>query len=82
MAKRIIRSYAETLGMLSRGRFLEKADAELARVLEALEHMPDEKGKAQLTVTLDLSFVQGRVDIKPSVKAKLPEEKGFSGTPF
>jgi len=82
MAKRIIRSFAETLGLLSRGRFVEKCDDQLARVMEALDACPDEKGKASLTVTFDFAFVQGRVDVKPTVKAKLPEEKGFSATPF
>lgn len=82
MANRIIRSFAQTLGLLSRGHFVEKCDDQLARVMEALDACPDEKGKATLTVTFDFSFVQGRVDIKPTVKAKLPEEKGFAATPF
>jgi hypothetical protein len=82
MAKRVIRSFVETLGLLSRGRFVEKCDAELARLIEALEASPDEKGKATVTVALELTFLAGRVDIKPTVKSKLPEEKGFPGTPF
>ncbi|VTZ24052.1 hypothetical protein MPC1_16100002 [Methylocella tundrae] len=27
-------------------------------------------------------YDSGRLEIKPSIKSKLPEEKAFSGTPF
>ena len=50
--------------------------------MQALDALPDGKGKVTLTVTLDIAFQEGRVDVKPSVKSKLPEEKSFGATPF
>lgn len=79
---RTIRSFTEMLGLLSRGRFSEKLDEHLAKSLEALEGLPNEKGTAKITVEVTFNFENGALDIKPSVKSKLPEEKGFSGTTF
>jgi hypothetical protein len=80
--KRTIRKFDELIGLLSRGRFAEKCDEHLTHALETLEALPGEKGVATLTVTLTFNYESGRIDIKPVVKSKLPEEKGFSGTPF
>ncbi len=82
MAIRTIRKFDETLGLLNRGRFAEKCDEHLTHALETLEALPGEKGTATITVTLTVTYDSGRVDLKPSVKSKLPEEKAFSGTPF
>lgn len=82
MSARPIRSFTEILGLLSRGRFSERLDEELAEAISTLENLPNEKGTATIAVTLTLSFQSGRLDIKPAVKAKLPEEKSFSDTPF
>lgn len=79
---RLIRSLTDMLGMLSRGRFAEKCDEHLNTALETLKAIPSEKGSATLTITLTLNYESGRIDIKPAIKSKLPEEKAFSGTPF
>lgn len=79
---RTIRSFTETLGLLSRGTFAEKCDTHLAEALETLEALPSEKGTATITIQVTLNYESGRIDIKPSVKSKLPEEKAFGGTPF
>lgn len=79
---RPIRRFEEMLGILSRGRFAEKCDEHLANVLETLEALPNEKGTATMTLTVTFTYESGRIDIKPAVKSKLPEEKAFSGTPF
>jgi hypothetical protein len=50
--------------------------------IASLENQPTEKGSATITLTVTLNFESGRLDIKPSVKSKLPEEKSFAGTPF
>ena len=81
-AARLIRNITDVLGMLSRGRFAEKCDEHLATALETLEAIPSEKGTATITITLTLNYESGRIDIKPAVKSKLPEEKAFSGTPL
>ncbi len=82
MSPRPIRRFSEMLGLLSRGRFEEKCDEHLTHAIETLEALPGEKGAATLTVTITLNFESGRLDVKPAVKSKLPEDKGFSGTPF
>ena len=79
---RAIRKFDETLGLLSRGTFAEKCDEHLTHALETLEALPGERGTAVITVTLTLNYDSGRIDIKPGVKSKLPEEKAFTGTPF
>ena len=82
MSTKPIRSFTDLVGVLSRGRFSEKCDQHLTDAMQALDALPDGKGKVTLTVTLDIAFQEGRVDVKPSVKSKLPEEKSFGATPF
>jgi hypothetical protein len=82
MSNRPIRRFADMLGLLNRGKFVEKCDEHLAEALTTLEALPGEKGTATLDVKITITFESGRLDIKPSVKSKLPEEKAFSGTPF
>lgn len=82
MTSRCIRSFTETLGFLNRGRFSEKCDEHLQRAIEELQNSTAEKGVATVTVTLTIAYDQERIEVKPSIKSKLPEEKGFTGTPF
>lgn len=82
MSNRPIRSFVAMLGLLNRGRFVEKCDEHLAKAMAELEALPNEKGTATITLGITINFESGRLDIKPSVKSKLPEEKGFNGTPF
>jgi len=79
---RTIRNFAEMLGLLNRGRFSEKCNEHLNSALETLEALPSEKGTAKITLEVTINYEGGRLDIKPSVKSKLPEEKAFSSTPF
>ena len=79
---RTLRSFREMLGLLSRGDFSQKLDEELTQVVEALEQMPGDKGKAVMTVQITFNYELGRVDIDPSVKTKLPETAKFMKTPF
>lgn len=79
---RTIRSFVEMLGLLSRGRFCERLDEELTEAIAALEALPNEKGSATISVDISLHFQNGRLDIKPKVKAKLPEAAAFTDTPF
>ena len=55
--------------ILNRGRFVEKCDEHLAKAMTELEALPNEKGTATITLAV-------------TIKSKLPEEKGFNGTPF
>jgi hypothetical protein len=77
---RVIREFATVLNLLSRGRFVEKIDEKLAEAMTALNAHPDDKAKASVTLTFEFTRVQERVGIKPSIKLKLPEEKGFAET--
>ena len=79
---RPMRRLTDVLPLLSRGRFVEKCDEHMAHALETLAALPEGKGVAQITITLSIAYDTERVEIKPTVKSKLPEEKGFSGTPF
>lgn len=82
MTNRPIRKFTEMLGLLSRGKFSERLDEELAEAIATLEQQPNDQGKATITVTIGLKYQNGRLDIQPAVKAKLPEGQGFSDTPF
>lgn len=79
---RPIRRIADVLGLLNRGRFVEKCDEHLATAIETLEALPDEKGTAKITIEITVAYQAGRVDIRPAVKLKLPDEKAFTETPF
>lgn len=79
---RTIHSFTDMLALLSRGKFVEKCDEHLQNAISTLEALPDESGKVTITMTVDVIYLSGRVDIRPAIKSKLPEEKGFNGTPF
>ena len=70
------------LQTINRGMFADRLDADMAAAIEALEALPNERGTATMNVTISISIDSGRVDIKPSVKTKLPEGKAFTSTPF
>ena len=79
--ERIIRDFPTVLKLPGGGKFAARVDEKLALALETLAGMADEGGKATLTLTFDFSRAQERVDIKGTVKLKLPEEKGFPEYP-
>lgn len=82
MAARPIRKLFEVMGLLDRGRFAEACDEGLEKALTTLASLPGEKGKATLTVTLDIAYDKGRIDVLPGFKAKLPDNLAFGRTPF
>jgi hypothetical protein len=79
---RPIRSFVSMLGLLSRGRLIEKLDEAMAETLAALKVHPSNKAKAKITLEVAFEYNDGRIEIVPSVKSKLPEEKGLGGTPL
>jgi len=79
---RPIRNFVEMLGLLNRGKFVDKCNEHLTTALETLEALPNEKGTATVTIAVTINYDSGRLDIKPAIKSKLPEEKAFSSTPF
>lgn len=79
---RVLRSFREMLGLLSRGDFSRKLDEEMNNCLEALEAMPADKGKAEMTIKVIFNYELGRIDVDPKVTVKLPETAKFMKTPF
>ena len=79
---RMIRNFCEMLGLLSRREFSRRLDEELTLVLDALETMQADAGKAKITVEIVFSYELGRIDIIPTFKTKLPETAKFMKTPF
>ena len=79
---RTIRNFTEMLGLLSRGRFQDKLNEELSHAIEVLEALSSEKGSATISVNITLNYQGGRMDVKPTVKCKLPEGAAFQDTPF
>lgn len=82
MAPRLIRRFTETLSLLDRGAFENKLNAALSEAVENLVNQPTEKGKASLTVTLDLNYDKGMLQVMPSLKSKLPEAERSGATIF
>ena len=79
---RVLRTFREMLGLLSRGDFSRKLDDEMELAIQALENMPGDSGKAEMTIKVVFKYELGRVDIDASYKTKLPETARFMKTPF
>ena len=77
---RTIRTLSELLGLLDRGRVGEALDEHMRQLIKALEDLPSEKGKARLTLDIDVAFQGGQFSILPSIKMKLPQGKAFNPT--
>ncbi len=82
MAARVIRSFFQAIGIMHRGRVEEKLNTELARLLEAVEQHPEEKASGTLTLTVTVTKLGDRLDVKPKVEAKLPKDKDFGSATF
>ena len=82
MSGQVIHEFLKALGVLHRGRFVEKCNAEMAKLLAALEEHPDEKVSGTITVTVTVTKLGDRLDVTPKVEAKPPKERGFGGVTF
>ena len=79
---RPFRRLVDVLSILSKGRFVEKCDEHFVK---AIEHLQAQRGGGTATLTLTLTIKlddEGRADLVPAIKSKLPEEKGFQSTPL
>jgi len=79
---RMLRTFREMIGVLSRGDFSRHLDAEMEKAIEALEACPADKCKAEITVKVTFDYELGRIDVKAECKTKLPETAKFMKTPF
>lgn len=82
MAPRVIRSFLQAIGLLHRGRVEEKLNSELARLIESVEQHPEEKASGSITLTLTVTKLADRIDVKPKVETKLPKDKDFPSSTF
>ncbi|MFC3693391.1 hypothetical protein [Chenggangzhangella methanolivorans] len=82
MTSRPIRNFLELVGILQRGVVAEKLNEALATTVETLQALPGGKGKAVITLTVEVACDQDRIDVLPAIKCKLPEDKAFARTPF
>lgn len=79
---RVLRSFREMIGLLSRGDFSNHLDEKMTEAIDALEACPADKCKAEITVKVTFDYELGRVDVKAEVKTKLPDTAKFMKTPF
>lgn len=79
---RVLRTFREMLGLMSRGDFSRHLDEKMTEAIEALEACPADKCKAEMTVKIVFDYELGRIDVKGEVKTKLPETAKFMKTPF
>lgn len=79
---RMLRSFREMLGLLSRGDVSRHLDEKLTEAVQAVEDCPADKCKAEITLKVTLEYELGRVDIKTDIKSKLPDTTKFMKTPF
>jgi hypothetical protein len=79
---RLLRTFREMLGLLSRGDFSRKLDEEMENLVATLEAAPGDSVKAEMTVKIVFKYELGRLDIDPTYKVKLPDTARFMKTPF
>lgn len=79
---RMLRTFRELIGLLSRGDFARHLDSQMEQAIAALEECPADKCKAEITVKITLDYELGRIDVKGESKVKLPDTVKFMKTPF
>lgn len=79
---RVLRSFREMIGLLSRGDFDRHCNTLLTEAIHAVENCPADKCKAEIVVKITLDYELGRIDIKADAKSKLPDTTKFMKTPF
>ena len=79
---RVLRTFREMMGLLSRGDFSRHCDQLMNEAIDALEASPADKCKAEITIKVSLEYELGRIDIKADAKSKLPDTVKFMKTPF
>lgn len=79
---RVLRTFREMLGLLSRGEFSRHLDEKMDEAIQALEACPSDKCKAEITVKITFEYELGRIDVKGETKVKLPDTAKFMKTPF
>lgn len=82
MTARPIGRLTELLQMLDRGEFDRACNDALAQAIAHLESLPKGQGTAKIMIELSIAYQDGRVDLQPILKSKLPEGQAFGRTPM
>ena len=72
---RVIRDFRTITELIARGRLVEKLDAQILNLIEALEDSDDDKSKASLQLTLTFQRIGEKTDIRATYKATPPPDK-------
>lgn len=75
---RLIRRFSEVLGMIDRGKLEASLNEALRESLETIRAQPGEKGKATITLTVEVAAQGEMVQLKPKLTVKLPEGGGYA----
>ncbi len=77
---RTIRDFLTVLKVFPRDSLVERLDAKMRELLEALDASHDEKAKGSLTLTVTFQRLGDRKDIHAAVKLALPPEAAVPPT--
>ena len=79
---RLPHDFLQTTALLNRGRFVERVNAEVSKLLESLEGMPDATGAGSLTLAFKFQSIGGEIKLSATVKSSLPQLPALSPTTF
>ena len=82
MSRHLPRDFLQTTGLLNRGRFVERVNEAVGRVLQALEDMPDATGKGSVALTFKFNSRGGEITLAADVKTTLPNLPPLAPTTF
>jgi hypothetical protein len=74
----VIRSLSQVIGMIDRGAFQKSADEALREAIESVRAQPGEKGKATITLEMEVAVQGEMIQFKPKLKCKLPDGQSFA----
>lgn len=77
MKEGLIRRFSEMIALVDRGKFERSLDEGIRECLEAIRAQPGEKGKATMSIELNIAAQGEMVQITPKLKVKLPEGEAF-----
>lgn len=78
----LIRDFLKAVGLMHRGKVKEKLDAELAKVLDAVDQHPEEAASGTVLLSVTVRKMGDRLDLLPKIETKLPKDKAFGPAAF
>jgi hypothetical protein len=75
---RLVRRFTEVLGLIARGEFVQSCDEAMRNAVEAIRAQPGEKGKAHISIDIEIAAQGEMMQVKPKLKVKLPEGDVFT----